>query len=118
MKTTTLNRYDCTPLNKGDFTMELPKGYVSRKKTFIPPLKGTIQDKKWSPPIDAMKPDPTNYAPVVHNCGLAGCRPMRLRLKTVASFIATAKCRHTRTVMSRMIVVARRILNDCSRSKV
>ena len=90
MKTTTLNRYDCTPLNKGDFTMELPKGYVSRKKTFIPPLKGTIQDKKWSPPIDAMKPDPTNYAPVVHNCGLAGCRPMRLRLKTVASFIATA----------------------------
>ena len=70
--------------------MELPKGYVSRKKTFIPPLKGVIQDRKWAPPMDVMKPDPTNYAPVVHNCGLAGCRPMRLRLKTVANFIATA----------------------------
>jgi len=32
--------YDCVPLKNGEYVMELPKGYVSRKKTFIPPLKG------------------------------------------------------------------------------
>lgn len=57
--------YDCKPIKKGESVLELPKGYVSRKKTFIPPLKGTIQDAQWAPPLDVMKPDNTNYAPVV-----------------------------------------------------
>lgn len=87
--------YDCKPIDSikgyGGGTMELPTGYVSRKKTFVPPVKGIIQDKSWSPPANAMKPDTHNYARVVHNCSLSGCRPMRLRLKNVARGILNAR---------------------------
>lgn len=84
-------KYDCVPIvSCTDGVMELPRGYVSRKKTFIPPVKGVIQDEKWVPAPVLLQPDQAYYARVIHNCNLAGCRPMRLRLKDVASRIMMA----------------------------
>jgi len=83
--------YDSKPIDRlEEGTIDLGS-YVSRKKTFVPPVSGSIGNKMWAAPAELCKPDPHHYAPVIHSCGMAGCRPKRLRLVNIGRMVLNAR---------------------------